>query len=84
MSSGQVSVDARLSTPTGLGLGASDDAPTQLEFTVRPTGSWLYWVLGAVAGPILVIGVYRSLRKPGLEPEPAPAPDEQQAERDDD
>lgn len=83
-SSGQVAVDARLSTPTGLTLGPSDDAPTQLEFTVRPTGSWLYWVLGAVAGPILVIGVYRSLRKPRREPEPAPAPDDPQPERDDD
>lgn len=84
LSSGQVEVDARLSTPTGQPLGASGDAPTQLEFTVRPTGSWLYWVLGAVAGPILVIGVYRSLRKPRREPEPASAPDDPPPESDDD
>lgn len=63
VAAGRVRIDAVLTTPAGTPLGAPADAPSQLEFNVRPTGTWLYWVMGAVAGPILVVGLYRSLRR---------------------
>lgn len=87
VAAGQVRVDARLSTTDGMPLGPQDDAPAQLSLNVRPTGSWMYWALGLIAGPIAVVGVYRTLRRgprpttevttpPGVQPtDPAdPAP----------
>lgn len=60
---GQVPVDAILTTPRGTALGTPPDKPVQLNINVRPTGSWIYWVLGIVASLILVIGLLRSLRR---------------------
>lgn len=62
VAAGQVRVDARLNTTDGMSLGPAD-APAQLSLNVRPTGSWMYWALGLIAGPVLLIGVYRTLRR---------------------
>ena len=43
-------------------LGGPDVA-TQLTVNVRPTSTWIYWVLGIVGGLVLVVGLMRSLRK---------------------
>lgn len=84
---GQVQVDAVLRTPTGLELGTAPGDTTQLKVNVRPTSSWIYWVLGIVAGLVLVVGLIRSVRRgprelttPGPDDEPMPteptAPDD--------
>lgn len=58
LASGEVEVETELSTPSGTML-----ADQQLmRVNVRPTGVWIYWVLGGVAGIILVLGVWRALR----------------------
>lgn len=59
VASGQVPVRAYLSTPGGLGVGEEQ----VLQVRVQPTGTWIYWVLGGVAGVILVLGLGRALRR---------------------
>jgi hypothetical protein len=45
-----------------------------VQVRVTPTGDWVYWALGGVAGAILLLGVWRSVRRrPQDEPEPAAA-----------
>ncbi|TWP38265.1 DUF6049 family protein [Leekyejoonella antrihumi] len=61
VAAGKVPIDAVLTTPDGLPLGARFGEPTQLQINVRPTSSWIYWVLGIVAGLVLVVGLIRSL-----------------------
>ncbi|YAL83277.1 DUF6049 family protein [Dermacoccaceae bacterium W4C1] len=63
VSAGRVQLDAMLSTTTGDPLGTPSQAPAHVSLNVRPTGSWLYWVLGLFAGPILVIGLIRAFRR---------------------
>lgn len=63
LAAGTVLVDAVLSTPSGRRLGEPDGQPARIQVNARPTGTWIYWVLGIVAGLVLVIGVYRSLRR---------------------
>ncbi|WP_289018689.1 DUF6049 family protein [uncultured Ornithinimicrobium sp.] len=58
---GQTQVTAELTTPNGTVLG--DDAVVDVR--VQPTGTWIYWVLGGLAGVLLVLGVVRALRRPG-------------------
>ncbi len=58
IAAGQVPVRATLSTPGGLAIGEEQEVSVQ----VRPTGIWIYWVLGAVAGVILILGLARALR----------------------
>ena len=55
---GDVTLTARLSTPDGTDLGTGQ----QLAVNVRPTGIWIYWVLGGLAGIVLVLGLVRALR----------------------
>jgi hypothetical protein len=55
---GVTAVSARLTTPNGTMLG--DDAVVRVR--VQPTGVWIYWVLGTVAGLVLVLGLVRALR----------------------
>ncbi len=55
---GRTTVTAQLTTPNGTRLG--DDAIVTVR--VRPTGVWIYWVLGSAAGLVLVLGLVRALR----------------------
>jgi hypothetical protein len=55
---GETTVTAQLTAPNGTSLG--DNAP--VEVRVQPTGVWIYWVLGGVAGVVLALGLGRALR----------------------
>lgn len=55
---GETTVTAELAAPNGTTLG--DDAAVDVR--VQPTGVWIYWVLGAIAGVVLVLGLGRALR----------------------
>ncbi len=55
---GVTTVDARLTAPNGTELG---DA-AEVSVRVQPTGVWIYWVLGSIAGLVLVLGLLRSRR----------------------
>ncbi|WP_299450897.1 DUF6049 family protein [uncultured Serinicoccus sp.] len=55
---GETTLVAQLSTPDGTTLGE----PVAIEVRVQPTGIWVYWVLGGVAGLVLVLGLARALR----------------------
>ncbi len=59
VAAGLVPVEAVLTTPNGTLLGQK----ARVSVRVQPTGTWLYWVLGALASIILLLGVYRSLRR---------------------
>lgn len=67
LASGQVPLDLSLSTPGGTEIGSLE----QVQVRVQPTGVWIYWVLGAAAGAILVLGLVRALRP--RRPQTAPA-----------
>ena len=60
---GQVPVDATLSTAGGLVLGSPDGQSTQVQVDVRPTASWIYWVLGSLGGIVFVVGLVRAVRR---------------------
>ncbi len=60
VAAGRVPVRATLSTPTGLQIGQAQ----VLDVQVRPTGIWIYWLLGGVAGVILILGLTRAIRRP--------------------
>lgn len=60
VAAGEVPVEATLSTPSGLLIGDAQEVDVQ----VRPTGVWIYWVLGGVGGAILILGLIRALRRP--------------------
>lgn len=66
VAAGQVPVRATLSTPTGLQIGQAQE----LDVQVRPTGIWIYWVLGGVAGVILILGLARAIRRPATASDP--------------
>ena len=63
LAQGQVPVDATLSTPGGLVLGSPDGQSTQVQVDVRPTASWIYWVLGSLGGIVFVVGLVRAVRR---------------------
>jgi hypothetical protein len=70
---GTVPVDAMLRAPNGAPLGPLG-APSQLKINVHPTSGWIMWVLGALAALILVIGLWRAVRRgPRTASVPAPA-----------
>ncbi len=59
IAAGLVPIEAVLTTPNGTPLGQN----ARVDVRVQPTSTWIYWVLGAAAGFILVLGTYRSLRR---------------------
>jgi hypothetical protein len=76
VASGLVPVTAQLVTPSGLTLGT----PVTVQVRVRPTDTWAFWVIGVVAGLVLLIGLIRALRRgrtrpPHLAPEVADLPE---------
>lgn len=50
-------LQVRLSTPNGTALGQE----AAVDVRVQPTGVWIYWVLGGLAGVILVLGLRRAI-----------------------
>lgn len=61
VAAGQVPLHTSLSTPNGTQIGTAEETVVR----VQPTGVWIYWLLGGVAGVILVLGLWRALRPPG-------------------
>ena len=59
--SGRATLTATIRAPDGTVLGE----PTSFDVRVSPTSEWIFWVLGAVAGIVLVIGIVRTLRRRG-------------------
>jgi len=59
VAAGLVPIKAVLTAANGTPLGQN----AHVDVRVQPTSTWIYWVLGAVAGLILVLGTYRSLRR---------------------
>lgn len=59
IAAGLVPIDAVLTTANGTPLGQN----TLVDVRVQPTSTWIYWVLGAAAGVIFLLGIYRSLRR---------------------
>ena len=58
---GLVPISADLSTANGTHLGRN----AQVKVEVRPISVTVFWALGGVFALILVVGIYRSLRRPG-------------------
>ncbi|WP_109472725.1 DUF6049 family protein [Ornithinimicrobium cavernae] len=61
VAAGQVPLHTSLSTPNGTQVGTAEETVVR----VQPTGVWIYWLLGGVAGVILVLGLVRALRPAG-------------------
>ncbi len=59
IAAGLVPISAVLTTANGTPLGQN----ARVDVRVQPTSTWIYWVLSGVAGLILVLGTYRSLRR---------------------
>ena len=59
IAAGLVNVEAALTTPNGTPLGEN----ASVNVRVQPPGTWIYWVLGGLAGLVLVLGTQRSLRR---------------------
>lgn len=55
---GETTLTARISTPDGTLLGSE----AAIDVRMQPTGLWIYWVLGGLAGLVLVLGLARALR----------------------
>src|SRR5690606_15026658 len=55
LAAGEVEVRTTMTTPDGTPVGR----PEVMQVRVQPTGAWIYWVLGSVAGIILVLGLWR-------------------------
>jgi hypothetical protein len=59
IAAGLVRIDAALSTRNGTPLGQT----ASVNVRVQPPSTWIYWILGGLAGIVLVLGTYRSLRR---------------------
>ena len=59
VAAGLVPVQASLSSANGTRIGQG----ARVDVRVSPTETWVYWVLGVAAGVVLVLGVFRSLRR---------------------
>lgn len=60
IAAGRVSLTAQLLTPSGRELGA----PVSVQVRTQPPGTWALWVVGAVVGLVLLVGVVRAVRRP--------------------
>jgi hypothetical protein len=76
IAAGLVDVDAVLTTPNGTPLGQN----ASVNVRVQPPATWIYWVLGGLAGIILLLGTQRSLRRGSTR---ASRPDGQEPPRND-
>ncbi|GAA2166709.1 DUF6049 family protein [Pedococcus bigeumensis] len=73
LAAGPVPLRTTLTTPDGTVIGQGAD----VQVRVTPTGHWIYWGLGGVAGAILLLGIVRTFRRrpgtaPGASPDPLP------------
>ena len=59
LAAGLVPIRTTLTTQDGTVIGQGADVVVR----VTPTGDWVYWTLGAVAGIILLLGIWRSIRR---------------------
>lgn len=59
LAAGTVPLRTTLTTPDGTVIGQGAD----VQVHVTPTGPWVYWGLGAVAGTILLLGIVRTFRR---------------------
>ncbi|HEV7146030.1 MAG TPA: DUF6049 family protein [Pedococcus sp.] len=65
LAAGIVPLRTTLTTPDGTVIGQGAD----VEVRVTPTGSWVYWALGGLAGVVLLLGIIRSFtRRPASRP----------------
>ena len=74
LAAGTVPIRTTLTTPDGTVIGQGADVLVQ----VTPTGDWVYWTLGGIAGIILLLGIWRSVRRtpaPRNAAEPVPTPE---------
>ncbi|MFK5688205.1 DUF6049 family protein [Ornithinimicrobium sp. LYQ92] len=55
---GETTLTARILTPDGTVLGSE----AAIDVRMQPAGLWIYWVLGGLAGLVLVLGLARALR----------------------
>lgn len=60
---GRVSVDARVTGPGDVRLGESDKNAAEIEINARPTGTWIFWLLGIVALLVFCYGLVRNRQK---------------------
>jgi hypothetical protein len=59
IAAGLVGVAAVLTTPNGTRVGKS----AKVNVHVQPPSSWIYWGLGGLGSLVMVLGMYRSLRR---------------------
>ena len=59
LAAGPVPLRTTLTTPDGTVIGQGAD----VQVRVTPTGHWIYWGLGGVAGAILLLGIVRTFRR---------------------
>ena len=64
IASGRVSVTAVVRTEDGIILGE----PTTFTVRVSPTSDWIYWLLGGLAGLVILIGIVRTVLRRHPEP----------------
>jgi hypothetical protein len=57
IAAGLVPIEAVLTTPNGTPLGQK----ASVDVRVQPPSTWIYWLLGALAAIIFVLGILRSL-----------------------
>lgn len=75
LAAGLVPLRTILTTPDGTVIGQGADVLVR----VTPTGDWIYWGLGGLAGIILLLGVVRSLRRRPSHPRPGDPPHPRQS-----
>jgi Family of unknown function (DUF6049) len=76
LAAGLVPLRTILTTPDGTVVGQG----ANVQVRVTPTGDWIYWGLGGIAGAILLLGIWRSVRRrPRETAEPTPATAERTA-----